>query len=170
MNSKQSKLNLALFAAALVASSAALADDYDDYARVKSATPEYERVNSPRQECHSEYVQGSRRSGERAYGGSIIGGITGAVVGNQVGRGHGREAATALGAITGAIVGDRMQNSDSGGYDEGREVRRCRNIDHWERRLAGYRVVYEYGGRKYSTFMPNDPGRELRVRVAVEPY
>jgi len=169
MNSKQSKLNLALFAAALVASSAALADDSDDYARVKSATPEYERVNSPRQECHGEYVPGSRRSGERTYGGSIIGGITGAIVGNQIGGGHGREAATALGAITGAIVGDRVQNS-ARDDDEGREVRRCRSVDHWERRLTGYRVVYEYGGRKYSTFMPNDPGRELRVRVAVEPY
>lgn len=170
MTSKQTKLNLTLLAAALVASSAAMADDYDDYARVRSATPEYERYNTPRQECSSEYIQRSGYRGERSYGGSIIGGITGAIVGNQIGRGHGREVATALGAITGAVVGDRVQNNARGDDDEGREVRRCRSVDQWERRLTGYRVVYEYGGRKYSTFMPNDPGRELRVRVAVEPY
>ena len=170
MKSKQAKLKLTLLAAALVASSAAMAEDYDDYARVKSATPEYERYNAPRQECSSEYIQRSGHRGERSYGGSIIGGITGAIVGNQVGRGHGREVATALGAITGAVVGDRVQNSARDDDGEGREVRRCRSVDQWERRLTGYRVVYEYGGRKYSTFMPNDPGRELRVRVAVEPY
>lgn len=153
------------------ATTPALAGDYDDYAVVRRATPQYEQVNVPRQECYTEYIRDNRGSGERSYGGSILGGITGAIVGNQVGQGHGKEAATALGAITGAIVGDRLQN-DGRRYadDDGRQVQRCRDVDHWERQLTGYQVVYEYGGRRYTTIMPNDPGDRLRIRVSVTPY
>ena len=159
--------------AALVtlASGTALADQYTDYARVVGVTPEYDRVNAPRQECFDEYAPGRSgyRSGERSVGGPLLGGITGAIVGNQVGQGHGREAATALGAITGAIVGDRLQN----GYDDDRgvrTVRRCRTVDQWENRITGYHVVYEYGGRRYSSFMEHQPGSEVRVKVSVDPY
>jgi uncharacterized protein YcfJ len=161
---------IALFAVLATAALSAAAEDYEDYARVKSATPEYERVNTPRRECRTEYIEGAARPAERGYSGPIIGGIAGAILGNQIGGGRGKEAATAAGAITGAIVGDRVQNS--GQYDDGggREVRRCREVDHWERRLTGYRVEYEYGGRRFTAFLPHDPGRELRVRVSVEPY
>ncbi|MGB2580595.1 MAG: glycine zipper 2TM domain-containing protein [Minisyncoccia bacterium] len=41
-------------------------------------------------------------------GGAVLGGILGAVVGNQVGGGNGRVAATAVGAIIGSQVGDNM--------------------------------------------------------------
>ncbi|MEW9898799.1 glycine zipper 2TM domain-containing protein [Chitinivorax sp. PXF-14] len=154
---------------------AADASAFSDYARVKSVTPEYERVNTPRDECHSEYISsGSRRDsdrGDRSYGGAVIGGLAGGVIGNQVGKGHGREAATAAGAVIGALVGDRVDNGDNRYQrdDEPREVRRCRQVDDWSSRLTGYRVVYEYGGHRYTTVMPNDPGRQLRVRVSVEP-
>ena len=170
MNSKTLTANIGLVLTALAASSTALAEDYEDYARVRNVAPQYERVNAPRQECSSEYIQGGRRNYERTYGGSIIGGIAGAIIGNQVGNGHGKEAATAMGAITGAIVGDRLEHDDRYEDSRGREMRRCRNIDHWENRLTGYRVTYEYAGHTYTNVMPNDPGRELRVRVAVDPY
>lgn len=167
---KTTKLSLAGLTVALaLASGTALAEQYSDRARVVSATPEYDRVNVPRQECYDEY-QAAQPYGERSYGGSVIGGITGALVGNQVGRGHGREAATALGAITGAIVGDRLQNQNMDDNRGPRNVRRCRAIDNWESRLAGYRVVYEYGGHRYATMMPDDPGNYVRVRVSVDAY
>ena len=169
MYTKQSKIRAGLLLVLALGSSAALAGQYEDYARVRRVTPEYERINTPRQECRSEYIRGTGRGTERSYGGSIIGGITGAIVGHQVGGGSGKDAATALGAITGAIVGDRMQNSSRFDDDDMREVRRCRNVDNWDRRLAGYRVVYEYAGRQYTALMPNDPGREMRVRVSVDP-
>jgi len=41
-------------------------------------------------------------------GGALLGGILGAVVGNQVGGGNGRVAATAVGAVIGSQVGDNM--------------------------------------------------------------
>ena len=105
---------------------------------------------------------------------SILGGIVGGVIGNRFGKGHGREAATAAGAVAGALIGRQY---DSRGHTEvvqeesvqQREVRRCRQVDNWESRITGYRVTYEYAGRRYTGFMPNDPGREVKVRVSVEP-
>jgi uncharacterized protein YcfJ len=33
--------------------------------------------------------------------------------------------------------------------------------------VVGYDVVYRYQGREYTTFMPYDPGRTVKVRVQV---
>ena len=159
----------AILAVLLGASSAAWAQQYEDYARVTSSVPEYERVNSPTEQCYSEYEPVARRNPEHDYAGTIIGGIAGGVIGAQVGRGNGNKAATAVGAIAGAIVGDRMQDHAQYADYEGREVRRCRVTDHWENRLTGYRVTYEYAGRPYAALLPEDPGRGLRVRVNLEP-
>ncbi|MES2207631.1 MAG: glycine zipper 2TM domain-containing protein [Pseudomonadota bacterium] len=40
--------------------------------------------------------------------GTLLGGASGAIIGNQVGGGSGRVAATALGAVAGAWVGNRV--------------------------------------------------------------
>jgi uncharacterized protein YcfJ len=153
---------LALNAPALLAGHA-----FEDYARVTSVTPEYEKVNFPRKECVSEYVP-ERVPQRGSMGGPIIGGIAGGILGAQVGKGNGRIASSAAGAAIGAIVGDRLSQRPADEYYE-REVRRCRMVDHWDRRLSGYRVAYEYQGRPYETFMSYDPGPRLPVRVSVAP-
>ena len=153
----------------LMISGHALAVDFDDYATVKNVTPQIERVNTPREECRDEYVASPSNAGSgRGIAGSVIGGIAGALLGNQVGQGNGRTAATAVGAVTGAIVGDRVQNN-SNARDDGRDVRRCHTVDHWEERNAGYRVVYEYAGHKETAVLPYDPGNTLKVRISVAP-
>jgi uncharacterized protein YcfJ len=144
--------------------------DYDDYARVMDVDPQYERVNVPRQECHTEYEpQSYYRSEHRSLVGPIIGGVAGGLLGAQVGKGSGQVAAAATGAAVGAIVGDRLGNRDGSRVVHAQEVRRCRVVDEWETRISGYRVTYEYGGRSYTTVLPYDPGRRLAVRVNVEP-
>lgn len=189
MNTTQLKKQVSLLAALLVASTSVMAghDDeynngrYEDYARVKSVTPEYEKVNNPRQVCSNEYSQDSGRRyessrAERSYSGTVLGGITGALVGSRFGKGNGNSAAIAAGAIAGAVIGDKVQGNgyayseDDDDYDRrGRMVRRCHNVDSWEKHLTGYRVVYEYAGRSYTTVMPNEPGRTIPVRVSVVP-
>lgn len=158
------KSAVALSAGVLLAS-AAHAQDYEDYARVRSVTPEYQQVSTPRDDCRAEYVPEERGLGR--YVGPLVGGGAGALLGAQVGQGNGNRAATAVGAIAGAIIGDRVQNR----YPDGgvREARRCRSSYYSENRLTGYRVAYEYGGRVYQTTLPYDPGNTLRVRVAVDP-
>jgi outer membrane lipoprotein SlyB len=57
-----------------------------------------------------ELVQ-QERSGTGA--GAVIGGVAGAVLGNQVGSGNGRAAATVLGAVGGAAVGNEIEKRRS---------------------------------------------------------
>jgi outer membrane lipoprotein SlyB len=41
--------------------------------------------------------------------GAVIGGVLGAAVGNQIGKGDGRNAATVVGGVGGAVVGHNVQ-------------------------------------------------------------
>ena len=167
---------LVLFSASISISASITAnaghDDYEDRARVISVSPQFERVNSPRSQCHTEYVRESYyEQPQRSYGGAIIGGVAGGLLGNTVGRGSGRVAAAAVGAGVGAIVGDRY---DNGRNNQGRErvesrpVERCVTIDNWNQMPAGYLVNYEYNGRQYTTVTQSDPGRFIPVHVAVQ--
>ncbi len=155
---------------------AAHAGDFEDFGRVVRVRPLVEQVNRPRQECKTEYVQTQvqPQRQERGAGGSILGGIAGAVLGNQVGGGNGRIAATAAGAIAGAVIGDRAENDgvqSGNGQPQVSEqaVRRCRTVDAWESRTTGYEVTYDYRGHNYTSNMSNDPGQRVRLHVAVEP-
>ncbi len=148
-------------------------DRYEDRARVISVTPQFERVNTPRQECRTEYVRESYyEQPQRSPGGAILGGITGGLLGSTIGRGGGRVAAAAVGAGIGAVVGDRIDNGH--GYRgrervETRPVESCVTVDNWQNVPAGYLVNYEYNGRQYSTVTERDPGRFIPVRVEVRP-
>jgi uncharacterized protein YcfJ len=165
------KTKLKIMTAALthIAPAAFAGQIFEDYARVKDVTPEYEKVNLPRKECFSEYVPERYRE-RRSLAGPLLGGVAGGIIGAQVGHGNGRVAASAAGAAIGAIVGDRLQANHRGGdeYYE-REVRRCRMVDHWENRISGYRVAYDYQGHTYNAVLPYNPGPKLPITVTVEP-
>lgn len=164
-----------------------------DYARVIDVDPIMRRirVTEPRRECYQETRYDDRYSNDGRYrdsyrgdrpaaGSMILGGLIGAAVGNQFGRGDGRRAATVAGALIGSAIGHDAANGrsnrysgDSRYYGEGRpySVERCdvRYDESWEERIEGYRVTYEYNGRQFTTRLPYDPGRRVRVRVDVRP-
>jgi uncharacterized protein YcfJ len=164
---------IALAAALAAAAPAVLAGggSFQDYARVTDVEPEYERVNTPRKECYSEYVPETRyQRGSRSLVGPLIGGVAGGLLGAQVGKGNGKVAAAAVGAGVGVLVGDRLSSRGTDVVEHGeRQVRRCRMADNWETRIVAYRVTYEYQGRSYTTVLPYDPGRRLAVQVHVAP-
>jgi uncharacterized protein YcfJ len=166
---KINKTAASIMIASAISLPAAADDVYFDTARVLSVTPQTERVNVPRQECRTEYTRESySNSGSRDIGGAIIGSIAGGLLGSQIGKGNGRVAGAAVGAATGAIVGDRIDNSDRRSYGS-RPVERCVTVDDWQTVTRNYLVTYRFDGRDYSTVMPYDPGRSIRVRVAVAP-
>lgn len=167
---KQSTRILVVSVIGLMATTAAMADDvYYDTARVVNVTPQIERVNMPRQECHTDYVpQRYNNNDDRSVVGSIIGGVTGGLLGSQVGKGKGRIAAAAVGAGVGAVVGDRIDNDGNNNYGS-RPVDRCVAVDNYQTVNRGYLVTYRLYDHTYSTVMPNDPGDSIRVRVAVAP-
>jgi uncharacterized protein YcfJ len=156
-----------------------------DYARVIDVDPIVRRVRvtTPRRECYTETRYEEVRRGydpRRGSAGSmILGGIIGAAIGNQIGSGDGRRAATVAGAVIGSAIGhdagDR-RTARNGGYRDVREerpyeVERCdvRYDEEYEERIDGYRVTYEYNGRRQTTRLPYDPGDKIRVRVDVHP-
>lgn len=142
-------------------------EPFADTARVVASTPVYEEYNEPRRECWVERTGYTYERDDRSYGGAILGAIVGGVVGNQFGKGGGKTAATAAGAAVGAMAGDNIDNRDRQGRRVPVEEERCRTVDNWSRRVVGYDVVYRYQGREYTTFMPYDPGRTVKVRVQV---
>jgi uncharacterized protein YcfJ len=153
--------------ATLLVTSGAMAADYTDMALVTQASPHYETVNVPRQQCQTvEQVVPQQRS----LTGAIVGGVAGAIIGSQVGRGDGRVAAGAVGAGVGAIVGDRIDNSNNGGTVQ--PVQQCTTIENYEQVIRGYNVTYQYNGRLFQTVIANPvrAGDSIRVRVDIAPY
>lgn len=49
-----------------------------------------------------------------SIGGTLIGGVIGAALGNQVGGGSGQDIATAVGAVTGAAIGQNVAQNCNG--------------------------------------------------------
>jgi uncharacterized protein YcfJ len=147
-----------------------------DYARVIDAEPLMRRirVTTPRRECWDEVRYDERhRGGRSSSGGALIGAVIGGVLGSQIGSGRGRDAATAAGAVIGAGVGHRQAERRNAEGPPPREytVQRCetRYQESFEERIDGYRVTYEYHGRRQVTELPYNPGPRLRVRVDVSP-
>jgi outer membrane lipoprotein SlyB len=80
---------------------------YPSTATAAPASLEYGRVTN------IEYFPGGvSRSGANVPG-AILGGVAGAVLGNQIGRGGGRDAATVLGGAAGAAVGSQVGRTNS---------------------------------------------------------
>ena len=130
-------------------------------ARVISATPVYQTVSAPRQECWNETTAQAPSGGNTA--GAVIGAITGGLLGATVGKGNGKVAAGAVGAATGAVVGDRWNN---GGGPQ--EVQRCRTVEGTQQQMIGYDVTYQYQGRQFATRLPYAPGPWVLLRVNLE--
>jgi uncharacterized protein YcfJ len=166
----QSKLILSVFGICALPLAQAQAGDFEDFGRVTRVQPRVEQVRNPRQECRTDYVQVPVQQ-QRTNGGTIVGGIAGALLGSQVGGGNGKVAAAAAGAIAGGLVGDHVENGNrvaANGVQE-QAVQRCRTVDAVETRTNGYDVTYDYRGHTYSTVMNRDPGSRVRLRVSVEP-
>ena len=160
------------------------ASDYA-YARVVDVDPivRHVRISEPKRECWTETryddVSYTEQVGPRPKanpGAMILGGIIGAALGNHIGHGDGRRAATVAGAVIGTAIGHdastRGQRNERV-VTESRpyEAERCevRYDEHVEDRVEGYRVTYEYNGIRQTTQLPYDPGDRIRVRVNVQP-
>lgn len=167
------KTTIMLALSLVAASGSTLAENsYYDTASVIKAKPIYEtvQVNQPEERCWNERVH-YRGGGGRSdsYTPSITGAIVGGVVGNRFGSGSGKDAMTVAGALLGASIGNDLGKKPSRGYSS--QERRCETVNHYQEReeLVGYQVKYRYNGKIYWTRMASDPGRNLRVRVSVEP-
>ena len=145
-----------LLTTAILASGLALAQDRG---RVISATPIMQQVSTPRQVCTTEQVSVQQ---PKSGAGALMGAIAGGAIGNSVGGGSGRTAATVLGVVGGAVVGDRIEGSSP---NQVQNVQRCETQNFYENRTVAFDVVYEYAGKQYSAQMLNDPGDSIELRI-----
>ena len=128
--------------------------------RVISSTPVIQQVAVPRQVCSYQPVAVQQPN---TGAGTVIGGLAGGAIGNQIGHGDGRAAATILGVVGGALLGNRIESNNNA--PQVQNVQNCTTQTSYENRTMGYNVVYEYGGRQYTTQMANDPGATVQLQV-----
>src|SRR4051812_26589859 len=62
-----------------------------------------------------ESIQVVQGDGHTSGAGAIVGGLVGALAGNQVGSGGGRTAATVAGGVAGAAIGNKVESNRNAG-------------------------------------------------------
>ena len=181
----KNSLALAIAAVGTFAAPSVFADSFQDNARVISVRPVQERIPVSREECWNDRVRGyeERRvtrsdTGAPIGPGTVLGAVVGGVIGHQFGNSSGgRDRGTAAGAIVGGLIGNQVDREQGAPRETTevervpvtRDVQRCRTVDEVREATVGFDVRYEYRGREFRTRLPQDPGRQLRVRVDVEP-
>ena len=145
-----------LLSAALIYSGLCLAQDMG---RVMTTTPVIQQVGVPRKVCTNEQVAVQP---PKSGAGALMGAIAGGAMGNAVGGGGGKAAATVLGIFGGAIVGDRIEGAPE---TQAQTVQHCTMQTFYENRTVAYNVAYEYAGKHYSVQMPYDPGPTIALQI-----
>jgi uncharacterized protein YcfJ len=148
-------LILPLSVAGLAAATGAQAQEFG---RVISTTPVIQQVAVPRQVCNNQQVIVEQ---PKTGAGAALGAIAGGAVGNQIGHGGGRAAATVLGVVGGLMLGERVE----GGNQQVQNQQTCTTQTFYENRTTSYNVVYEFNGKQYTVNMPQDPGPTVRLQV-----
>lgn len=150
-----------------------------DWARVVSVDPIVERYEQavPRQQCWNEPVEYyepryAYQPNPYRAGPTLLGALIGGALGNTVGNGDGRKAATIAGAVIGGAVGYNHPGGryyDAGGRRVQTSRQRCETRTEYQSddRVVGYNVAYEYNGRTYRTQTDHHPGDRIRVAVQV---
>ena len=144
-----------------------------DYANVVKVQPivRQVKISTPTRECWEETVVESVPHRPGVSGSAIVGGLVGGLIGSQFGHGGGQAAMTMLGIAVGSTVGQSASQSAAYTQSVSYPVQRCQTSEQisFREQVEGYQVTYKYHGRLYSTRMPYDPGKRVKVRVDVRP-
>jgi len=139
------------------------------YAKVISAKPIVEIVKEyhPVRICREGVAK--RRIKKHDKGAQLFGGLVGAVIGHNIGkRSDAKVAGAAIGAAIGSSIGKEATTKE--GIREHATVN-CQTEERLREfeRTNGYRVTYQYQGKRYTTEMPYDPGKKLELELTVRP-
>jgi len=132
--------------------------------KVISSVQVIQQVAVPRQVCSQEQVAVQPN---KSGAGAAMGAIAGGAIGNQIGGGSGKAAATMLGIFGGAILGDKIEGAPA---PQTQTVQNCTVQNSIENRLMGYKVTYEFNGKQYTVQLPQDPGPTIKLNVTPAAY
>lgn len=134
------------------------------FAQVVAVQPitESSTTSSPRQVCRDEQVAVPEPYKDKhQIGGAVVGGLVGALAGNQIGGGKGKKLATVGGAAAGAFAGHEIQKK----HQEDNATRmETRNVCHTvtdkstSSKTVGYDVTYVLNGKAGHIRMNRNPG------------
>ena len=127
--------------------------------KVLSSTQVIQQVAVPRQVCTTEQVAVQP---SKSGAGAAMGAIAGGTVGNAMGGGSGKVAATMLGIFGGAILGDKIEGPSS---PQLQTQQHCTAQNILENRVIGYNVTYEFAGKHYNVQLPSDPGPTIKLQI-----
>ncbi len=135
-----------------------------------------EKVPVSRQECWQEkvvnvhYEEQSTQAGK--VGSAALGAVIGGAVGNQIGDGRGRDAATVVAAIIGGKIGHDVyqKNHQPKPVETVSYEPRCKTVTDYNsvEKPNGYTVTYEYQGQTYTTHMDEAPEGEYLSTLPTE--
>lgn len=111
---------------------------YSEPIQVINIQPKF--VTTYQRHCTQTQLSPSDNSGV----GTVLGGIAGGIIGNQVGRGDGNTAATVAGAVIGGMVGNRI------GQDQVNQNVQTQCSNYPVQKQVGEVVTIQYKGRLYS--------------------
>ena len=136
--------------------------------RVVRSKPVYRMVTirTPYQVCRWQRVPVYRNELD-APAAALIGSLAGGVLGHQIGKGHGRDAATIGGAIVGALAGANIAEQHRRVSYRKRRICENRYEERRERRLVRYKNIAWYNGHKIVKYSER-PLRWIDVKVRVE--
>src|SRR5450830_1497751 len=120
---------LLVLSAAVIASGLCIAQEVG---HVISSTPVIQQIGVPRQVCGTEQVMVQQ---QKSGAGALMVAIAGGAMGNAVGGGAGKAAATMIGIMGGAIVGDRVEGAPMA---QVQNVQRCSTQTFYENRAVAY--------------------------------
>ncbi len=136
------------------------------YADVVSVQPVKRKNQTQREECRDERVVHRAQPKDRnQVAVTVLGGMAGGVIGNQVGGGRGRDAATVAGAVGGGYAGKKIQQNQQRNHTYTTTERRCRPVTETTEEVYAYDVVYEYRGSTQKVRLDHDPGDRVQLPV-----
>ena len=156
MNLRLTSLMLAL---TLTASTEAFAGQR--WAPVVQVVPITEQVRVEREVCREVATTRYTRSGNDKTG-LVVGALVGGALGNQVGKGDGRKAATVAGAVIGGAIGRDIDRRDNPRRPVTEYRTQCHIEPAWQT-VRVYEVTYRDRGRLHTPRMDVHPGTHVRV-------
>lgn len=143
------------------------AGSYTDIAKVMSVEDVYRNhtIRQPHQDCYTQQVR-QGVDGDGSATNELVGGLLGGAIGNQFGKGKGKDVMT----VAGALLGASIANDGERGYKTVNEqVCDTKYNYNTEKRFSHYLVKYQYNGKLYSYTTNNKPYANIRVRVNINP-
>lgn len=148
---------------------AAITAQQAQFADVINVVAVNEKTVTPHRECHQHTVK-HRAAVRDPYQliGTGTGAVLGGVIGHQVGKGRGKDAATVIGALAGGYTGNRIQQGMQERDWKTTTVNRCSTVNVVKETPVGYDVTYRYNGMENTVRMDHRPsGNRLQVSKQV---